>query len=344
MKLNLDEAWAGALRELLVPTNRIVLTTHHNPDGDAVGSVLGLWHILEQVGVHATAVTPNDFPDFLSWMPGSDTILRFSSSRQKVREVMAGADIIICLDYNGFSRTEDMESLFSASSAKKILIDHHPQPENTFDLSISVVEVSSTSELVFELATEIYGLKAFNADAATCLYAGIMTDTGSFSYACSRGRTLEIAGMLVDSGAVVERIQSLVYNNFSADRMKLLGYCLADKMMVFPEFHAAYIWLTREELKRFNYQMGDTEGLVNYPLSIKGIIFSVIFVENDNHIKVSLRSRGNFSVNEFARKYYNGGGHLNAAGGKSFQPIDATLADFEQLLRLHLQELNAAAI
>jgi len=328
---------------LLVPANRIVLTTHHNPDGDAIGSMLGLWHILEQVGIHSIAVAPNSFPDFLSWMPGSDTILRFSSSRQKVREVLAGADIIVCLDYNGFSRTEDMESLFSASSAKKILIDHHPQPENTFDLSISVVEVSSTSELVFELATEIFGLKTLNPDAATCLYAGIMTDTGSFSYACSRGRTLEIAGMLVDSGAVVERIQSLVYNNFSADRMKLLGYCLCEKMKVFQEYHAACIWLTREELKRFNHQMGDTEGFVNYPLSIKGIIFSVIFVENDSYVKVSLRSRGSFSVNEFARKYYNGGGHLNAAGGKSFQPIEATLTGFEQLLHQHSHELIAAA-
>lgn len=343
MKLNLDETWVGVLRGLLVPANQIVLTTHHNPDGDAIGSMLGLWHILEQAGIHAAAVAPNGFPDFLSWMPGSDAILRFSSNKQKVRELMSGANVIICLDYNGFSRTEDMETLFSASSAKKILIDHHPQPENTFDLSISVVEVSSTSELVFELATEIFGSNALNDKAATCLYAGIMTDTGSFSYACSRGRTLEIAGILVDSGAVVERIQSLVYNNFSADRMKLLGYCLAEKMKVFPEHHAACIWLTKEELKRFNHQMGDTEGFVNYPLSIKGIIFSVIFVENDTFVKVSLRSRGNFSVNDFARKYYNGGGHLNAAGGKSFQTIEATLAGFEQLLIQYSRVLIAAA-
>jgi len=327
-------------KQILDASQSIVITTHHNPDGDAVGSVLGLYHALKTIGYPVIAVTPNGFPEFLSWMSGCDQVIRYSENKKAAVAAILEADTIICLDFNGFKRTEEMGDVLSQSKARKILIDHHPFPEDQFDLQFSFTKVSSTAELVFEVLVSSFGNDVFTTDSAICLFVGIMTDTGSFSYGCSRGRTFQIAGELISKGVDVERVQGLVYNNFSADRMRLMGFSLNEKMKVFPEYKAAFISLTREDIKRFNHKMGDTEGFVNLPLSIKGIVFSVLFVEHETFVKVSLRSRGSFPVNAVSQKYYNGGGHTNAAGGKAFMSLAEAENNFETILKAYSAELN----
>lgn len=327
-------------KNIIDSSKSIVITTHHNPDGDAVGSVLGLYHALKAKGYPVLAVTPNGFPEFLSWMPGTDQVIRYSEQKSIAVSSIRNADTIICLDFNSFKRTEEMGDTLMNAKGKKILIDHHPSPENQFDLQFSFTEVSSTCELVFELLSASLSHEVVNTDSAICLFVGIMTDTGSFSYACSRGRTFQIAGELISKGVDVEKVQGLVYNNFSVDRMKLLGFSLNEKMKVFPEYKTAYISLTKEDLKKFKNKMGDTEGFVNLPLSIKGIVFSVLFVEHDTYVKISLRSRGSFPVNMVSQKHFNGGGHTNAAGGKTFMSLSETEAYFENILKTYSSELN----
>ncbi len=339
--LKIDKNILNTLNNFIGSAKNIVITTHHNPDGDAIGSVLGLYHALKTKNITSAMITPNGFPNFLAWMPEANSIVDYSKNKKKAEELLANADLIFCLDFNGYRRVEGMAEVLEKSTAKHILIDHHPDPESTFDIQVSFTEVSSTAELVYEVIEQLYGPDNINYNCAVCLYTGIMTDTGSFSYACSHQQTFAIAGKLVEKGVNVEEVQGLVYNNFTENRMRLLGFSLAERMKVFPEYKAAYIWLYRNDLKRFKHQLGDTEGFVNYPLSIKGINFSALFTENDNHIKVSLRSRGNFAVNQFSKLYYQGGGHKNAAGGKAFMSMDETIKQFEELLKKHSNELNA---
>lgn len=339
--LPLDQNILEELKSSILGSKNILITTHHNPDGDAIGSMLGLYHAFKEMGIDSNMVTPNGFPDFLSWMPESDKVVHFSKEKKRAETLLEQADLLFCLDFNGFRRVEDMSQALEKSPAKKVLIDHHPDPESPFQLIISYTEVSSTAELVYEVVEQMFGPKAINTESAVCLFAGIMTDTGSFSYACSRERTFQIAGKLIDKGVRVEQVQEQVYNNFSENRMRLLGFSLSERMKVLPEHKSAYIWLTKADLNQFKHQVGDTEGIVNYPLSIKGIVFSVLFTENDGFVKVSLRSRGDFAVNRFSQLYYQGGGHKNAAGGKSFMSMDKTIKKFEELLAKHSQDLNA---
>ncbi|HOP02914.1 MAG TPA: bifunctional oligoribonuclease/PAP phosphatase NrnA [Tenuifilaceae bacterium] len=335
------ESKVNTIRSILANNSgQIVITSHHNPDGDAIGSMLGLFHVLKCMGYEATMISPNGFPDFLAWIEGSTLIQNFSRSKKKLSRTIQDAGIIFSLDYNGFARLEDMEEAVAQSSAKKIMIDHHPNPENTFDVIVSDVNVSSTAELVYEVFSLICESEIISIHAATSIYVGIMTDTGSFSYGCSRPRTFEIAAQLIAKGVDIEKAQQQVYNNFSESRMRLLGFSLSSKMKVFPELRSAYISLTRNELKQFNYAIGDTEGLVNYPLSIKNIVFSVLFVENEGFVKVSLRSRGNFPVNQISQKHYQGGGHKNAAGGKSFSSLQETEKNFLKVLEEYKNELT----
>lgn len=338
--LQIDKSELNELLKALSNSKNIVIATHHNPDGDAIGSVLGLYHALRAKGIDSRMVTPNGFPDFLGWLPDAGKILHYSKDKKAVEDLFTNAELILCLDFNGFRRVEDMAELLEKSPAKRVLIDHHPEPESPFHISISFTEVSSTAELVYEVIEQLYGENAISYESAISLYTGIMTDTGSFSYACSRERTFTIAGKLISKGVNVEEVQGLVYNNFSENRMRLLGFSLAERMKVYPEHRAACIWLTRGDLNRYKHQIGDTEGFVNYPLSIKGIIFSVLFTENDEFIKVSLRSRGNFAVNTFSKLYYRGGGHKNAAGGKAFMGMDEAVKQFEKLIAKHTAELN----
>ncbi len=328
------------IKSLLDKICSIVITSHHNPDGDAIGSMLGLYHILKEYGIESSMVSPNAFPDFLKWLPDSKKIVNFYYHKKKAKDLINNAQILFALDYNSPDRLEEMGTIFKKASGKKVLIDHHPNPENSYDISISNVKVSSTAELIFEFALELGGTNLINYNAAVNIFTGIMTDTGSFSYACSCPRTFEIVAQLIQKGVKLEEAQQKVYNNFSADRMRLLGYSLASKMKVFPEFRSAFISLTRAELVSFNHKIGDTEGLVNYPLSIQGIVFSALFVENTNFIKVSLRSKGMFPVNKVCEEFFNGGGHINAAGGKSFLTLEETEKQFEKVIDHYRSELN----
>lgn len=334
------EANIANFRQLLSVSNRIVLTSHHNPDGDALGSLLGMYFILKKMNVITTMIIPNGFPEFLAWLPGADHIIVHSKNKALAEKEIAAADLIFSLDYNGASRLEGMETAFRLSKGKKVLVDHHPNPEDIFDIQFSTTKVSSTAELVYEIGCILTGEINISIEAAINIFVGIMTDTGSFSYAISSPRTFHIVGQLIGKGVNLEDVQQQVYNTFSEGRMRLMGYSLAERMKVFPQHKAAYISLSREELKRFNYSIGDTEGLVNYPLSIKGIVFSALFIENTSFIKVSLRSRGNFSVNKFCSENFNGGGHINAAGGKSFATLAETEIKFEELLDKYSKELN----
>lgn len=331
---------ANIIKNLISSKEQIVITSHHNPDGDAIGSVLGLHHILSAMGCNSIMIIPNEIPDFLTWLPGSEKILRFSKNSKVAAEAIRSAEIIFSLDYNSPKRLEGMQSNFDQSSAIKILIDHHPNPDSVFQWTLSDTRASSTAELVYEFAAIMDLESRVDENSALCIYTGIMTDTGSFSYACSNPRTFEIAAKLIAKGVKGEMAQQLVYNNFSESRMRLLGYSLESKMKVFPEFRTAFISLTQEELKRFKYKIGDTEGLVNYPLSIKNIIFSALFIENKGFVKVSLRSVGAFPANKICEEFFSGGGHVNAAGGKSFATIQETETKFVEILKQYQKELN----
>lgn len=328
------------IRQILIPTKKIVITSHHNPDGDAVGSVLGLYFILKRMGLKAEMILPNEIPSFLNWLPGAEKIVKHSKQKEQAERLLADADIIFSLDYNGSARLEKLSANFDKAKGIKILIDHHPNPENVFAHYISDTNVSSTAELVFEFAIALKGQDLITPDAALCIYTGIMTDTGSFSYGCSNPRTFEVVAQLVKMGIDIEMAQQNVYNTFSEGRMKLLGYALAKKMKVFPKHRAAFISLTKKELKQFDYKIGDTEGLVNFPLSIDNIVFSALFIENTNQIKVSLRSRGSFPANLVSERYFNGGGHKNAAGGKSFTTLTETEDAFIKIIEEYSEKLN----
>jgi phosphoesterase RecJ-like protein len=318
---------------------QIVVIPHHNPDGDAIGSALGAFNLLKKYGKKTHIISPNDFPEFLNWLPGRLDVIIASQKQGLAHSLIQQADLLIMTDFNCPTRIKGLQEWVLESKAKKILIDHHPEPKDFTDLVFSDTSVSSTAELLFEFFLGIGLEKFIDHDVAACLYAGIMTDTGSFSYNSSNPRTYEIVGSLLKQGIDKDKIHSLVYNNFSTGRMHLLGYCLHKKFVVLPEYKTGYISLTLDELKLFNFQPGDTEGFVNYPLSVKGIIFSAIFIENKDHVKVSFRSRGNFAANLFSEKHFRGGGHRNAAGGECELDLESCLKRFTGLLPQYRNEL-----
>jgi len=331
----------SAFKKLLLTPKKILLTSHTNPDGDALGSSLALYHFLKKTGHDVMVMVPDSFPEFLFWMPGQKEIMIFEEDKNKYAEYFSNCDILISLDYNAPNRLgKEPAELFKSSKATKVLIDHHIDPEyKSYDLCYTTTDISSTSEMVFELI-EFLSPKLIDKDIAACIYAGIMTDTGSFSYNCNYPRMFEIVANLYKTGMDGQQINRLVYANNSEARLRLLGYSLSRKLKVIDEHHTAYIALTKKELEEFSYQSGDTEGLVNFALSIKGIKFAALFSERDNKIRISFRSAGDFSVNDFARKHFEGGGHKNAAGGDSFIPMDKTLEKFERLLNEYKNELD----
>lgn len=329
------------IKNLLANRSKIVITTHINPDGDALGSVLGLFWFLKRMGHDVTAISPNDYPEFLQWLPGNDTVIDFFKKKKMATSLIQDADIIFFLDYNEAKRGGDMKDILAGSKAKKIMIDHHPFPQLQVDYAISRTGVSSTSELIYELILDLNGIKYVNKDIAECIYTGIMTDTGCFSYNSSRTRTFEIAAQLLTFSIEKDEIFRKVYDNFSAQRMRLLGYCLNEKMQVFPEFRTAFISLSLEEQERYKFVVGDSEGFVNYPLSIKGVCFTALFTESKDKIKISFRSRGLFPANAFSQKHFSGGGHTNAAGGESNLSLDETIQKFIDLLPQYARELNS---
>lgn len=321
----------------------ILITTHYNPDGDAVGSSLALYQYLKLKGYNVNVLIPNDIPAFLHWMPGLKEAIIYFHQSKKADKLLEEAQVIFCLDYNSTSRVNLFKEQLRKATGKKILIDHHPDPENEFDYVLSVIDVSSTAELVYDFISSLGDNELINVEIGSNLYVGMMTDTGSFSYASNYPHTLETVADLIKKGVDTELVHRLVYDTYSENRMRLLGYCLSEKLVVLNEFCTAYISLTNEDLKKFSFQPGDTEGVVNYALAIKNVSFAALFTEKNNCIRISFRSKADFSVNEFARKHYGGGGHRNAAGGDSYKPMDQTLEEFENLLPQYKEQIVAAA-
>jgi phosphoesterase RecJ-like protein len=328
------------LRKVLAPPFRVTLLTHINPDGDAIGSMLGLYWFLVKKGCQVSMAVPNNFPHFLDWMEGADQILIFSKQRNKVMDELQKADLVFCLDFNELGRIGKMQPILEGLDVTRILVDHHPKPECKADHIISVQEVSSTAELIYQLIEGLGDVEMIDTLIATCLYVGMMTDTGCFSFNSSLPRTFEIVGELLLRGIDKDLIFSLVYDNYTEDRMRLLGYSLEQKLVVLPEHRTAYIALNRDELMRFNHAKGDTEGFVNYPFSVSNIRVTALFIEKEDHIKISFRSKGDFPINYFAEQFFNGGGHKNAAGGESYEELAVTIKKFENLIGQYSDEIN----
>ncbi|MBN1107285.1 MAG: bifunctional oligoribonuclease/PAP phosphatase NrnA [Bacteroidales bacterium] len=328
------------LIKLLKASENILLISHINPDGDAIGSQLALWHYLSGTGKNVTMMTPNYLQEFLKWMEGSDQVNVFIRNRSKCRSLISAADLIVMLDFNHSNRLGEAEKHVLASDAKKVVIDHHTDPEAFTDLLISDPSVCSTAEMVYRIVTYMDGSPFRNSKFAEAVYVGIITDTGKFDHGSYSGDTFRIVADLLDTGIDRSSINDLIYNNFSAERMKLMGYALNEKMVILSEYQTAYISLSADELKSYSHIKGDTEGFVNMPLSIKGIIFSVLFIEKEGFVKMSLRSKGNFPSNEIASRFFNGGGHLNASGGEFYDTLENTINYFLRILGENFAGLN----
>ena len=316
-------------------SSNIVLIPHHNPDGDAIGASLALKLLLQNIGKKAVVVSPSKYPKFLQWLPDNDNVMIYPYKKKSIIKVIQQVDLIFYIDFNSLKRLESFEKDYIEinTKAKKILIDHHPEPQEIADIYFSDITVSSTSELTFKIIEGANFTKYLNTNISECLFTGIITDTGLLNYNSSNPQTFEVVSKLLAYNIDKQKIIDNIYNNFSANRMRLMGYCLNKKMEVLEKYNSAYIWLTDKELKKYKFQSGDAEGFVNLPLSIEGIFFSAIFIEKEGYIKTSFRSKGDFPANIFAKKYFNGGGHLNAAGGKCFLKLDESINKFKNSLK-----------
>lgn len=329
------------IKALLSRPKNIVIVTHWSPDGDAIGSSLGLYNYLIKKKHAVSVITPNDYPSFLSWMKGNNKILDFQKKGTAAKKLTAKADLIFCLDFNSLKRIDKLGDEVAKSSAVKFIIDHHLQPEDFADYMLHSVAAGSTCELIYDFISLMGDKKLIDKDIANCLYTGIMTDTGSFRFPSTTAQTHLILAELIKAGAENAEIHNRIYDDNTEGKLKLLGYCLNEKLTVLPEYRTAFFWLSAEELKKFNYKKGDTEGVVNFALSIAGIRFAAFLVERDGIVKTSFRSKGSFDVNKFSRSHFSGGGHANAAGGMSELSIDKTVEKFKSLLPQYKKQLNA---
>ena len=337
----------NAFERLLNNPRRVVIVTHFKPDADALGSSLGLAGYLKKKDHAVQVITPSDYPGFLHWMPGQQEVIAVNKGQadtlQQAINIIARAEIIFCLDFSSLNRLDCLEDLVKKSSAKKILIDHHLEPEHFADLEHWDPQAASTAGLVFDFIDQLGDKQYIDAPIANCLYAGVMTDTGGFRHSNTTQKEFQIAADLVGAGANPAYVSKMIYDTNTIARMKLTGYVLSQKLIVLPEYHTVYICLSYDELKQFNTQTGDTEGMVNFGLSIKGIRLSVFMYDRKEEIKLSFRSLGNFPANAMARKYFAGGGHKNAAGGSSKLSLSDTLEKFLSILPEYKDQLAAAA-
>ena len=328
------------LQQYIKQAEKVIIFSHVNPDGDSVGSCLAMYLYLREQGKEAQVIIPNNIPDFLLWLPGADHIVTGKKNPDKAISLIAGADLIFHMDFNEISRLDQLSGYVQSNrKAVQVMIDHHPEPVIPADLIFSDTTVSSTAELLLKIIQSLNNGKKINRPVAIALFAGIMTDTGCFRYNASNPDTWEAVSLLMKSGINNDEIYTRIYDNYSEHRMRLMGYALDKKMVILPKLHTGYIWLTREELTHYNYVIGDTEGFVNLPMSVKGIRFSALFIEQDKRIKISFRSKGNFAVNRFSAAYFNGGGHLNAAGGEWYETMENTLKRFEKLIHEFADEI-----
>lgn len=317
------------ISQLLQPQSKIVIITHYNPDGDAIGSSLGLKHFLIAKGLNPEVIVPNDFPKFLKWMPEAKKITIAEYKRKKAGELIYEADVIFILDFNASHRSGNLVGPWiDKSKAKKIMIDHHQQPD-TFDYMYSDTTLPATCQMVFHFIDALNGKSLINKEIAQCLYAGIMTDTGGFRFRSTSATTHRVVAELIENGADPARITADTWDTNTLSRFHLLALVL-QRMKLVRNGEVAVLFLMRNELKEFGFEKGDTEGFVNYGLSIAGVKMSAFFIEDlyEDFIKISFRSKDTWDVNQFSRNYFNGGGHINAAGGKYFKSMEATIKDF----------------
>ena len=322
-----------AIQLLLATPKKIAIIPHRGPDGDAMGSTLALYHFLLKNNHQPTVIAPNDFPDFLAWLPGSETVKIFEKDTENCTKILQEAELIFTLDFNAFHRTGEMEHTLAKLTAPFIMIDHHQKPDDYAAYMYSDTSFGSTCEMVYNFISFLDKKEDLDKTIATCIYTGILTDSGSFRFPGTTGNTHRIIAELIDLGVENTQIPVLLFDNSSYSRLQLLGRALQN-LKILEAHKTSYTSLTQDELDSFNYVKGDTEGIVNYGLSIKGIVFTAIFIENKDEkiIKISFRSQGGFDVNQFARDHFNGGGHSNAAGGRSDVSMEETLNKFEDLV------------
>lgn len=319
-------------QSLLQAPAKIFITTHHKPDGDAIGSMLGLYHYLTAKGHAVTAVTPSEVPDFLRWMPGTQQLINYEQVPDLANRKLHECDVIFCLDFNDFSRTKHIEQPLAEAKQPKILIDHHLFPKDVWDYGMSQPDKSSTCEMVYDYINLCGDNALIDANIAKCLYTGVMTDTGSFKFPATTASVHLMVADLLKRDIDHTAIHQEVYDSWSESRMRFLGYVLIEKMEVFHKYNAALITLSRKDMNLFNVRNGDTEGLVNYPLSINGIRFATLITERSDEVKMSFRSKGDFDVSRFARLHFEGGGHFNASGGRSKSSMEETILHFKKIL------------
>ena len=339
--MNISQTNIDLLRELLSkPSQKIVVLSHTNPDGDAVGSSIAWGEALRRLGHTVTCVVPNKYPYYLDWMTGiSDVVIFKTDSEGRTAAAVAEADVIFCLDFHSLSRLDALGDMIAANTtAKRVLIDHHLDPSEQFDIMFSHPESSSTCYLVYKIIEALWGAESVSASQAEVLYVGMMTDTGNFSFSNLTPELYQSLAVLSSTGINIPQIYNNVYNSFTEGRARLFGYTINRKMKLLRKGTVAYMSLTEEEMRRFWFQQGDSEGFVNYPLTIKKMRMSAIFIEHKDFIRISLRSRGAVDVNTFAARYFNGGGHHNAAGGKSFVSMAETIARFEAAVEEYAKE------
>lgn len=320
-----------ALRRLLAEPRRLAIITHYNPDGDAIGSSLGLMHVLRAAGHQAQVVLPNAAPAFLKWLPGYAEAIAFDSAREAAAAALRDADAVLCLDFNRRDRVGGLEEALRAAPVT-VLIDHHQEPEPFAAVAFSDVSACATSQMVHDIVEALGWAPHIGVEAATCLYAGIVTDSGSFRFGSTTPHTMRVAASLMERGVVITRVHESILDDNRPERMRLLGFVLSERMELLPELHTAIITLSRADLARFGYQPGDTEGFVNQGLAIRGIRLAAFFMERPDLVKVSLRSKGDLPVDGLVRDHFNGGGHRNAAGGQTKEPLQAAVDRFRALL------------
>jgi len=336
VKINITE-----LKPLLESSKKIIVIPHKNPDGDAIGSCIALNGVLKSLGHQSSVVSPNNFPDFLKWIDDEKEIKIYENNPELYNNEILNADLIFTLDFNSLSRIGLMGEVVRESKAVKVMIDHHQSPDDYAKYIYSDVNMSSTCEMVYHFISKLALTDRITPKVASALYTGIMTDTGSFKFPLTTEVTHSVISELITKGANGNEINNLVYDNNSFDKVLLLSHTLSN-MVVNVEYNTAYMYLTQEVLNKYNFKKGDTEGFVNYGLSIKGIKFAAIFIENevDKIIKISLRSKGDFDVNDFSRNNFNGGGHINAAGGFSKEDLETTILKFKKLLPQYKEKLR----
>lgn len=337
--MKLEPVIVEGSHKLFNSSKKVVITNHLNPDGDAMGSALGLNGVLKKLGFDSKVIVPNAYPDFLKWLMDNDEVIVFEKDENKASKLIEEADLILHLDYNALKRSGIMESVLTTAKAKRIMIDHHQQPEDFPDVTYSDTSMSSTCEMVYHFIYNMGWIEHLTKDEADCLYTGLVTDTGGFRYSSTSPETHKVASELLRLGVEPQEIASKIYDTNSPNRLKLLGRCL-ERMEILPTYHAAILSLDKSDLEKYGFKKGDTEGFVNYGLSLSGLKLSVFMSEKDNKVKISFRSKGTFDVNRLAREHFSGGGHINAAGGISDDSLEDTIAKLKGVLPQYINELS----